>query len=124
VQVTYDPAQITYGQLLQVFFSVAHDPTELNRQGPDEGTQYRSNIFYANEEQRKVAAAYIAQLEQAKVFSGRIVTVVTPLKAFYPAEPYHQDYFTRHPDNPYIVYNDAPKVENLRSEFPALYKRN
>lgn len=124
VQVTYDPAQITYGQLLQVFFSVAHDPTELNRQGPDEGTQYRSNIFFANEEQRKIAAAYIAQLEQAKVFSGRIVTVVTPLKAFYPAEPYHQDYFTRHPDNPYIVYNDAPKVENLKSEFPALYKRN
>jgi peptide-methionine (S)-S-oxide reductase len=122
VQVTYDASKITYGQLLQVFFSVAHDPTELNRQGPDEGTQYRSVIFYANDEQRKIATAYIAQLGKAKVFSNPIVTDVTPLKAFYPAEAYHQDYFTRHPDNPYIAYNDAPKVENLKSAFPALYK--
>jgi peptide-methionine (S)-S-oxide reductase len=122
VQVTYDASKITYGQLLQVFFSVAHDPTELNRQGPDEGTQYRSVIFYATDEQRKIAAAYIAQLNKAKVFSSPIVTNVTPLKAFYPAEAYHQDYFARHPDNPYIVYNDAPKVEHLKTEFPALYK--
>jgi peptide-methionine (S)-S-oxide reductase len=122
VKVTYDPAQITYGQLLQIFFSVAHDPTELNRQGPDEGTQYRSAIFYANEEQQKIASAYIAQLDQAKAFPHRIVTEVTPLKAFYPAEAYHQDYATLHPNNPYIVYNDAPKVESLKQEFPALYK--
>jgi len=122
VQVTYDASRITYGQLLQVFFSVAHDPTELNRQGPDEGTQYRSVIFYATDEQRKIATAYIAQLSKAKVFSSPIVTNVAPLKAFYPAEAYHQDYFARHPDNPYIVYNDAPKVEHLKTEFPALYK--
>jgi peptide-methionine (S)-S-oxide reductase len=122
VQVTYDPSQITYGQLLRIFFSVAHNPTELNHQGPDEGTQYRSAIFYANDEQRKIAEAYIAQLDKTKVFLARIVTAVTPLKAFYPAEAYHQDYATRHPDNPYIVYNDAPKVENLKDEFPALYK--
>ncbi len=122
VQVTYDPGQVTYGQLLQIFFSVAHNPTELNRQGPDEGTQYRSAIFYANDEQKKIATAYIAQLDAAKVFPNRIVTEVTPLKAFYPAEAYHQDYATRHPDNPYIVYNDAPKVDNLKQEFPAIYK--
>jgi peptide-methionine (S)-S-oxide reductase len=122
VQVTYDPGQITYGQLLQVFFSVAHDPTELNRQGPDEGPQYRSAIFYANDEQKKIAAAYVAQLDQARVFSNSIVTTVTPLKAFYRAEAYHQDYATRHPDNPYIVYNDAPKVEHLKAQFPTLYK--
>jgi len=121
VQVTYDPSQITYGQLLQVFFSVAHDPTELNQQGPDVGTQYRSAIFYANDEQRKIAEAYISQLNKAKIFSKPIVTAVTPLKAFYPAETYHQDYFARHPDNPYIVYNDAPKVEHLKNDFPALY---
>ena len=122
VQVTYDPGQITYGQLLQIFFSVAHDPTELNRQGPDEGTQYRSVIFYANDEQKKIATAYIVQLDAAKVFPHRIVTEVTSLKAFYPAEAYHQDYAIRHPDNPYILYNDAPKVDNLKQEFPALYK--
>jgi len=122
VEVTYDPGQITYGQLLQIFFSVAHDPTELNRQGPDEGTQYRSAIFYANDEQHRIAEAYVAQLEKAKVFRHHIVTAVTPLKAFYPAEGYHQDYAVRHPDNPYIVYNDAPKVENLKSEFPSIYK--
>ena len=121
VKVTFDPAQVSYGQLLRVFFSVAHDPTQLNRQGPDEGTQYRSVIFYANDEQKKVAEAYIAQLDGAKVFPSRIVTQVVPLKAFYPAEAYHQDYAIRHPDNPYIVYNDAPKVENLQKEFPQLY---
>ncbi len=121
VKITYDPAQITYGELLQVFFSVAHDPTQLNRQGPDDGTQYRSVVFYANDEQKKIAEAYIAQLDKAKVFSGSIVTQVVPLKAFYPAEAYHQNYATLHPDQPYIVYNDAPKVAHLRQEFPELY---
>jgi peptide-methionine (S)-S-oxide reductase len=122
VKITFDPSQVTYGQLLQVFFSVATDPTELNRQGPDTGTQYRSVIFYANDEQKHIAESYIAQLGQAKIFSSRIVTQVVPLKAFYPAEAYHQDYATLHPDNPYIAMNDAPKVEHLREEFPAIYK--
>jgi peptide-methionine (S)-S-oxide reductase len=121
VQIVYDPSQITYGELLRVFFSVAHDPTQLNRQGPDEGTQYRSSIFFTNEEQKKIAEAYIAQLDQAKIFPRRIVTQVVPLKAFYPAEAYHQNYATLHPNQPYIVYNDAPKVEHLRQEFPDLY---
>jgi peptide-methionine (S)-S-oxide reductase len=121
VKIVYDPSQITYGQLLRVFFSVAHDPTELNRQGPDTGTQYRSSIFYGNDEQKKIAEAYIAQLDNAKIFPSPIVTQVVALKAFYPAEPYHQDYATRHPDNPYIMYNDAPKVAHLRQEFPDLY---
>jgi len=121
VKITYDPSQITYGELLRVFFSVAHDPTQLNRQGPDEGTQYRSVIFYGDNEQKKIAEAYIAQLNQAKVFPRAIVTQVVPLKAFYPAEAYHQDYATRHPDQPYIVYNDAPKVAHLRQQFPDLY---
>lgn len=121
VQVVYDPSQVSYGQLLWVFFSVAHDPTELNRQGPDEGTQYRSMIFYENEKQKNIAEAYIAQLDQAKVYRHKIVTQVVALKAFYPAEGYHQNYATLHPDNPYIVYNDAPKVANLRREFPELY---
>jgi peptide-methionine (S)-S-oxide reductase len=121
VQVVYDPSQITYGELLRVFFSVAHDPTELNRQGPDSGTQYRSVIFYGNDQQKKIADAYIAQLDQAKVFPRPIVTQVVPLKAFYPAEAYHQNYATLHPNNPYIAFNDAPKVEHLRQEFPALY---
>src|SRR6202167_512717 len=121
VKIVYDPSQITYGQLLRVFFSVAHDPTELNRQGPDTGSQYRSSIFYGNDEQKRIADAYIAQLEKARVFSHPIVTQVVALKAFYPAEAYHQDYATRHPDNPYIVYNDAPKVTHLRQEFPDLY---
>ena len=124
VKVTYDPSQITYGQLLRVFFSVAHDPTELNRQGPDEGTQYRSVIFYGNEEQQKIAQAYIAQLDKAKVFSHPIVTQVVPLKAFYPAEAYHQDYFEHHPESGYIVYNDAPKVAHLRQQFPEIYTDN
>jgi peptide-methionine (S)-S-oxide reductase len=121
VKITYDPAQVTYGELLRVFFSVAHDPTQLNRQGPDNGTQYRSVIFYSNDEQKTIAETYIAQLDKAKVFPRRIVTQVVPLKAFYPAEAYHQDYATLHPDQPYIVYNDAPKVVHLRQQFPELY---
>jgi peptide-methionine (S)-S-oxide reductase len=121
VRITFDPSQVTYGELLRVFFSVAHDPTELNRQGPDEGTQYRSVIFYANPEQKQIAEAYIAQLDQAGVFKHKIVTQVVPLKAFYPAEAYHQNYATIHPNNPYILFNDAPKVANLRKEFPDLY---
>ncbi|MGD0823340.1 MAG: peptide-methionine (S)-S-oxide reductase MsrA [Terriglobales bacterium] len=121
VKIVYDPSQITYGQLLRVFFSVAHDPTELNRQGPDTGSQYRSAIFYGSDEQKRIAEAYIAQLEKAKVFPRPIVTQLVPLKAFYAAEAYHQDYAARHPDNPYIVYNDAPKVAHLRQEFPELY---
>jgi peptide-methionine (S)-S-oxide reductase len=124
VKVTYDPAQITYGQLLRVFFSVAHDPTELNRQGPDEGTQYRSAIFYSSEEQKNIADAYIAQLNKSKIFSGPIVTQVAPLKAFYPAEGYHQKYYDHHPDSLYIVYNDKPKVANLKKEFPQLYQES
>ncbi len=122
VKVVYDPSQITYGQLLKVFFSVAHDPTELNRQGPDTGTQYRSVIFYGTDEQKRIAQAYIGQLEQAKIFPHRIVTQVVPLTGFYPAEAYHQDYATRHPDSPYIMINDAPKVANLKKEFPQLYR--
>jgi peptide-methionine (S)-S-oxide reductase len=122
VQITYDPSQVTYGQLLQVFFSVALDPTQLNRQGPDTGTQYRSVIFYKNEDQKRVAEAYIAQLDKAKVFPNPIVTQVVPLKAFYPAEAYHQDYATLHPDDPYIAFNDAPKVAHLRELLPAMYK--
>ena len=121
VQVVYDPSQITYGELLRIFFSVAHDPTQLNRQGPDEGTQYRSVIFYEGDEQKRIAQAYIAQLDQAKVFSRPIMTQVVPLQAFYPAEAYHQNYAALHPNQPYIVFNDAPKVEHLRQLFPALY---
>ena len=124
VLVTYDPSQVTYGQLLKVFFSVAHDPTELNRQGPDRGTQYRSAIFYANEEQKRIAEAYIKQLDRAKVFNQPIVTQVSPLEAFHDAEAYHQDYLAKHPDEPYIVINDLPKVENLRKQLPQLYKEN
>jgi peptide-methionine (S)-S-oxide reductase len=120
VQVTYDPAQISYGKLLQVFFAVAHDPTELDRQGPDEGTQYRSAIFYASEEQKRVATAYIAQLDAAKAFSKPIVTQVAPLKAFYPAEDYHQHFLERNPTHPYIVYNDLPKIAQLKRRFPEL----
>jgi peptide-methionine (S)-S-oxide reductase len=121
VKITYDPAQVTYGELLRVFFSVAHDPTQLNRQGPDDGTQYRSVIFYGNDEQKKIAEAYIAQLDKARVFAQPIVTQVVPLKAFYPAEAYHQNYAALHPDQLYIVYNDAPKVAHLRQQFPELY---
>jgi peptide-methionine (S)-S-oxide reductase len=122
VRIAYDPSQITYGQLLKVFFAVAHDPTELNRQGPDTGTQYRSAIFYSNEEQKRIAQAYIEQLNQAKVFGRKIVTQVVPFKAFHEAEAYHQDYLVHHPNDPYIVYNDLPKLENLRKLLPELYK--
>jgi peptide-methionine (S)-S-oxide reductase len=124
VQIVYDPSKITYGELLRVFFSVAHDPTELNRQGPDEGTQYRSAIFYQNEEQKKIAEAYIAQLDQSKIYSQKIVTQVVPLpEGFHPAETYHQNYATMHPYDPYILRNDAPKVVNLRLEFPDMYAK-
>jgi peptide-methionine (S)-S-oxide reductase len=123
VQITFDPAQVSYGQLLKVFFSVAHDPTELNRQGPDTGTQYRSVIFYANDEQKHIADAYIGQLDKAKSFPHPIVTQVVPLKAFYPAEAYHQNYATLHPNQPYIAMFDAPKLEHLRQQFPDLYKK-
>ena len=122
VKVVYDPSKITYGKLLQIFFSVAHDPTELNRQGPDVGTSYRSAIFYTSEEQRKIATAYIAQLDAARVFSKPIVTEVTPLRGFYDAESYHQDYALHHPDNPYILVCDRPKIEALKKEFPGLFQ--
>ncbi len=122
VRVVYDPAVVSYGQLLRVFFSVAHDPTQLNRQGPDVGPNYRSAIFYVNEEQHRLAQAYIDQLTKARVFPRPIVTELAPLRGFYPAEAYHQDYALHHPDNPYIVINDAPKVANLKKEFPALYR--
>jgi len=121
VRIVFDPSQITFGELLRVFFSVAHDPTELNRQGPDEGTQYRSSIFYTSAEQQQIAEAYITQLDKAGVFPHRIVTQVVPLQAFYPAEAYHQNYAALHPNQPYIMFNDAPKVEHLRQEFPDLY---
>jgi peptide-methionine (S)-S-oxide reductase len=121
VEITYDPSKVTFGQLLKVYFSVAHDPTELNRQGPDTGTQYRSSIFYENAQQQQVAQAYIAQLDAAHVFHSPIVTKVVAYQAFYPAEGYHQDYATKHPDNPYIAINDAPKVSALKKECPALY---
>ncbi len=122
VRITYDPSQISYGQLLKVFFSVAHDPTQLNRQGPDTGTQYRSAIFYTNAEQKRVAESYMAQLQAARAFGQPIVTQVTPLTAFYEAEAYHQDYVAHHPDEPYIVFNDLPKVANLQRQFPSLYR--
>jgi peptide-methionine (S)-S-oxide reductase len=121
VQIEYDPSQISYGQLLKVFFSVGHDPTQLNRQGPDVGTQYRSAIWYSSPEQEHIAKAYIDQLKKASVFPERIVTEVSRFKAFYPAEAYHQDYYIHHPFSPYIVINDKPKVENLKSEWPGLY---
>jgi peptide-methionine (S)-S-oxide reductase len=122
VQVTFDPRQITYGRVLQVFFSVAHDPTELNRQGPDTGTQYRSAIFPANAEQADVAKAYIAQLDQAHAFKKAIVTRIEPDRPFYPAEDYHQDFLTRNPRHPYIAINDLPKIEDLKRLFPDLYR--
>ena len=122
VKVTYDPARVSYGQLLKVYFSVAHDPTQLNRQSPDVGPQYRSEIFTTNAEQAKIARAYIAQLTAAKVFAAPIVTKVEPLPAFYPAEAHHQDYLRLHPNEPYIVFNDAPKLVHLKQMFPALYK--
>lgn len=121
VLIKYDSSQISFGQLLKVFFSVAHNPTELNRQGPDTGTQYRSAVFYSNEEQKQIARAYVDQLNSAKVFASRIVTEVTANKAFYEAEAYHQNYAALHPNDPYIRINDLPKVASLRKEFPNLY---
>jgi peptide-methionine (S)-S-oxide reductase len=122
VQVTFDPAKISFKQLLDVYFLVAHDPTELNRQGPDEGTQYRSEIFYTTDEQRAEALAYIAKLQRERVYSSKIVTVVAPLRGFYPAEAYHQDFAVHNPQNPYIVVNDLPKLRNLRQKYPQLVK--
>jgi peptide-methionine (S)-S-oxide reductase len=122
VRVTYDPGKISYGRLLQIYFSVAHDPTELNRQGPDTGTQYRSVIFPTNADQARIAQAYIAQLNQAHVFNAAIVTRIEPDRTFYPAESYHQDYLTRNPTNPYIVYNDLPKIAGLKHLYPTLYR--
>jgi peptide-methionine (S)-S-oxide reductase len=121
VKVTYDPTQVSYGQLLKVFFSVAHDPTQLNRQGPDSGTQYRSAIFTTSDAQKRVAQAYVAQLDSTKVFGRAIVTEVVALPAFYPAEAYHQNYLALNPTQPYIVYNDLPKLANLKTQFPDLY---
>jgi peptide-methionine (S)-S-oxide reductase len=122
VQITFDPSKITYGQLLHIYFSVATDPTELNFQGPDEGTQYRGAIFPMSEAQADVAKAYIKQLNDAKSFEDKIVTTVEPGKTFYPAEGYHQDYLTLHPNQPYIAFNDIPKVKNLKKIFPRLYR--
>jgi peptide-methionine (S)-S-oxide reductase len=122
VQVSYDPSKVSYDDLLKVFFFVAHDPTELNRQGPDTGTQYRSSIFYENDAQKKMADDYIAQLDQKHSFAEPIVTKVVPLTGFYPAEDYHQNYLELHPDQPYIVFNDLPKLEALQNDFPALYQ--
>lgn len=122
VEVVYDPAQVSYDDLLKVFFTVAHNPTEVDRQGPDEGKQYRSAIFYANDEQKKAAEAYIAKLNKSGTFSEPIVTQVVPLEHFYPAEGYHQNYCALHPTNPYIVINDLPKVKRLEQEYPDLYK--
>ncbi len=123
VEVTFDPSQITYGQLLKIFFSVAHDPTEKDHQGPDWGTQYRSVIFYANEDQKKAADAYIAQLNEARIFSHPIVTQVVPLKAFYAAEAHHQHYMRDNPNSDYIRYNDLPKLSALKKNYPELCKR-
>ncbi|TPK60026.1 peptide-methionine (S)-S-oxide reductase MsrA [Mesorhizobium sp. B2-4-19] len=121
VEITYDPSKVTYGQLLQVYFSVAHNPTQLNYQGPDSGTQYRSTIFAENDTQKKIAQSYIEQLDKAKLYPARIVTTIETGKTFYPAENYHQDFLTLNPTYPYIVYNDLPKVANLKQLFPALY---
>jgi peptide-methionine (S)-S-oxide reductase len=122
VSITYDPQQISYGKILQIYFSVAHNPTELNRQGPDFGTQYRSAIFYADDEQKRIASAYIAQLQQARVFGSPIVTKLEPLSGFYAAEDYHQDFLVVHPSYPYIVFNDLPKLDNLKQAFPDYYR--
>jgi peptide-methionine (S)-S-oxide reductase len=124
VDITYDPSQISFKQLLDVYFLVAHDPTELNYQGPDHGTQYRSEIFYTTDAQRQQAVAYIAHLERTKVYSAPIVTKVEPMRGFYPAEAYHQDFAVHNPDNPYIVFNDLPKLKALREKFPELVKPN
>jgi len=121
VEVVFDPSKISYGQVLKVFFSVAHDPTELNRQGPDVGTQYRSAIFYVSEDQKRIGEAYVKQLDEAKVFGRPIATQIVPLDVFYPAEEYHQGYADQHPENMYIVINDLPKVANLKKQYPALF---
>ncbi len=122
VSITYDSSQVTYGQILMVYFSVAHDPTQWNRQGPDTGSQYRSVIFFTSEEQKRIAQAYIVQLDAAEVYSRSIVTKVEPFQAFYAAENYHQDYLKNNLSNPYIVYNDLPKLENLKKVLPLLYR--
>lgn len=122
VQITFDPAVISYGRLLKIFFAVAHDPTELNRQGPDEGTQYRSAIFYANDDQKAVAEAYVRQLNGAHVFTRAVATTIVPLQGFYKAEADHQNFLVRHPDYPYIVVNDLPKLRALAAEFPQMLK--
>lgn len=122
VKIVFDTSQISYGQILMIFFSVAHNPTELNYQGPDHGTQYRSSIFYSDGQQKKIADAYIAQLNSAKVYSQPIVTQVVPLQAFFPAESYHQDYLKHHSYEPYIVINDLPKITSLKKQFPSLYR--
>jgi peptide-methionine (S)-S-oxide reductase len=122
VSVTFDPSQVSYGTILMVYFSVAHDPTQLNRQGPDTGSQYRSAIFYSQDKQKDVAIAYVKQLDAAQVYPRKIVTQIAPLKAFYRAEEYHQDYLNSHPNDPYIVYNDLPKLTNLKKNFPQLYQ--
>jgi peptide-methionine (S)-S-oxide reductase len=122
VQITFDPAEVSYGELLRIFFSVIHDPTQLNRQGPDSGTQYRSAIFYGDDSQKKVAETYIEQLNNAKAYRKPIVTRVDPLKGFYSAEDYHQDFLIHNPTYPYIVYNDLPKIENLKRVFPEYYR--
>ena len=122
VEIRFDPKELSYGEILQIYFSVTHDPTQLDRQGPDTGTQYRSNIFYVDESQKRIAQAYIAQLEKAKAFGRAVVTRVDPLSAFYPAEGYHQDFLIKNPTYPYIVINDLPKIENLKKVFPARYR--
>jgi len=124
VEISYDPAKISFKELLEVYFLVAHDPTELNRQGPDEGSQYRSEIFYTSSAQRSEALAYIARLERERLYSSKIVTLVAPLRGFYAAENYHQDFAIHNPDNPYIVVNDLPKLKKLRAEYPALVKQS
>ncbi len=124
VEVTFDPREVSYGQLLQVFFSVAHNPTQLNYQGPDHGTQYRSALFAVTDEQKKIADTYIAELGKSGAFPSKIVTQVSPFKGFYAAEDYHQDFLTRNPTHPYIVYNDLPKIENLRALFPQSFRAN
>jgi len=123
VKITFDPAKISYGEILQIYFSVAHDPTQLNRQGPDYGPQYRSSLFPQDEEQAEIAKAYIRQLNEARIFDAAIVTKIEPDKIFYPAEEYHQDYMTRNPQQPYIIINDLPKVENLKKLFPARFRQ-
>ncbi len=123
VSIAFDPSQITYGQILMVYFAVVHDPTQLNRQGPDAGSQYRSAIFYSNEQQKRIAEAYVVQLDAARVYAQKIVTQIVPFEAFYRAEEYHQDYLANHLNDPYIVYNDLPKLERLKQQFPELYRK-